>query len=51
MIRVINEQAGQDFFLAGNSIPNSLYTEITIIAENATKKTYVKGFAVQVLHE
>ena len=51
MIRVIKEQAGQDFFLSGNSIPNSLKAEITIIARNATKKTKVNGFAVHVLQD
>jgi hypothetical protein len=51
MMRVIIEQAGQPFFLSGNSITNNLKAEITIIARNAIKKTKVKGFAVQVLHE
>ena len=51
MIRVINEQAGQDFFLSGNSIPKSRNEEIPIIARNAIKKTKVKGFAVHVLQE
>ena len=51
MIRVINEQAGQDFFLSGNSIPKSLNEEIAIIARNAIKKTKVRGFAVHELQE
>ena len=51
MIRVIKEQAGQDFFFSGNSIPYSLNEEITIIARNAIKKTKVKGFAVHVLQD
>ena len=51
MIREINEQAGQDFFLPGNSIPKSLNEEIPIIARNAIKKTNVRGFAVHVLQE
>jgi hypothetical protein len=51
MIRVINEQAGQDFFLSGNSIPNSLKAENRIIARNATKKTKVIGSAVHELQE
>jgi hypothetical protein len=51
MKRVINEQAGQDFFLSGNSIPKSRNEEIAIIARNATKKTKVIGSAVHVLQE
>jgi len=51
IIRVIKEQAGQDFFLSGNNIPNSLKADITIIAMNAIKKTKVNGFAVHVLQE
>jgi hypothetical protein len=51
MIRVIKEQAGQDFFRSGNRIPNSLKAESTIIARNATKKNHVKGFAVQEVQE
>lgn len=51
MIRLIIEQAGQDFFFSGNSIPNNLNAEITIIARNATKKTKVNGFTVQVLQD
>jgi hypothetical protein len=49
MIREINEQAGQDLFLSGNNSPKSLIPESTIIAQNATKKPKVNGFAVQVL--
>jgi hypothetical protein len=48
---VIKEHAGQDFFFSGNSIPNSLKAEITIIARNAIKKKNVNGFAVHVLQE
>ncbi len=48
---MINEQAGQDFFLSGNSIPKSLNEEIAIIARNAIKKTKVRGFAVHELQE
>jgi hypothetical protein len=48
---VIREQAGQDFFLSGNNIPNSLKMDITIIARNAIKKTKVNGFAAHVLQE
>ena len=51
MIREINEQAGQDFFLSGKSIPKSLNAEIPIIARNAIKKTNVRGLAVHVLHK
>jgi hypothetical protein len=51
MIREINEQAGQDFFLSGKSIPKSLNEEIPIIARNAIKKTNVRGLAVQLLQE
>jgi hypothetical protein len=48
---VIREQAGQDFFLSGKSIPKSLNEEIAIIARNAIKKKNVNGFAVHVLQE
>ena len=51
MIREINEQAGQDLFLSGKSIPKSLNAEIPIIARNAIKKTNVRGLAVHVLHK
>jgi hypothetical protein len=51
MILEINEQAGQGFFLAGNNRSDSLRAESTIIAQNATKKTKVRGFAAQVLQE
>jgi hypothetical protein len=51
MIREINEQAGQDFFLSGKSIPKSLNAEIPIIARNAIKKTNVRGLALHVLQE
>ena len=49
MIRVIIEQAGQDFFLSGNNNPDSLRAERTIIAQKATKNANVIGFATQVL--
>jgi hypothetical protein len=49
MIREIKEQTGQDFFLPGNNSPDSLKAESTMIAQNATKKTNVIGFAAQVL--
>ena len=48
MILEINEQTGQDFFLAGNNSPYSLRAESTIIVQNAIKKINVKGFAAQV---
>ena len=51
MIREIKEQAGQDFFLSGNSRPNSLKPEMRIITPNAKKKANVNGFAAQVLQE
>ena len=48
---MIKEQAGQDFFLSGKSIPKSLNEEIAIIARNAIKKKNVNGFAVHVLQK
>jgi hypothetical protein len=49
MIREINKQAGQDFFLSGNNSVNSWRADSMMIAQNATKKINVIGFAAQVL--